>query len=123
MKKYFLVFATLYYQNLFSQPSKQQIIDTSRFYINFMSTRYKPAISTVYISGGLPNVFSQTIYIPNNAFMWFRCGSANPCSINVDGVYNELNALLANRLFNNGDSIIVNMDNKSIAVVNRKKDK
>ncbi|MGG9963638.1 hypothetical protein [Ferruginibacter sp. SUN106] len=123
MKKYFLVFVILCYQNLFSQTSKQQSIDSSRFYINFMSTQYKPAIANIYISGGLPNVFSQTFYIPNNAFMWFRCDSANPCRVNVDGAYNELNALLANRQFNNGDSIIVNMDNKSIAVINRKKDK
>ena len=123
MKKYFLGFAILCNQNLFSQISKQQSIDTLHFYINFMSTQYKPAIATVYISGGLPTVFSQTMYIPNNTFMSFRCGSVNPCRVTVDGAYNELNALLANRQFNNGDSIIVNMDKRSIAVINRKKDK
>ena len=123
MKKYFLIFAILYCQNLFSQISKQKTIDTSRFYINFMSTLYKPTIANVYISGGLPNVFSQTLYIPNNTFMWFRCSSVNPCKVNVDGAYLDLNTLLANRQFNNGDSIMVNMDARTITVINRKTDK
>ena len=121
MNKYLpilLIFCSL---NLFSQSVTDKINSPSGIYINFISDNYKPTITTVYISGFGPNVYSQSFRIPNKAFMWFRCDSIKPCVINVDYSYPDRKPLLVDGQFYNGDSIIVDMDSRTSRIINRNK--
>jgi len=121
--KYYIVILILIFchQNSFSQILRNKAVDTSGIYIKFISTQYKPAMTTVYISGWSTNVFSQSLNIPNNYFMWFRCDSIKPCVVNVDYTFPDRKPLLVNGQFYNGDSLVVDMDSRTTKLIGRKK--
>jgi len=121
MKMYILISLIFCSQNLFSQTINQKPVDTSSIYIKFISSHYKPKITTVYV-GSMPKstLFSRTIDIPSTEFMWFRCDSA-PCLVAVDYYTYPDKPFDVDGQFNSGDSIVYDMDARTTKVINRKK--
>lgn len=92
------------------------------FYVKFKSEKPDSShICSVYISGFLnKQVYTQSIQLPSDRYWKLRADSFKCLTLTLD-CYNFFSFVLDEKKFSVGDSVIVDMDNKSAIILNKKK--
>jgi hypothetical protein len=94
---------------------------SQRFYVKCQSDKIKISrICHVYLSGfSNGNVYSESIQIPSKSFWQLRCDSTTSVSLSLDCF--RMQVFTLDERFNNGDSVILDVDNRTAIIINKRK--